>query len=230
MEISRSELREAFYDYLTDCRRYDRQLAKALGWDINKAREEGFKYTTEENDELESLMDDYIGKGDFCSVPNPFTPNYDEFKEREHTYEAKTVDLADRILGRIEKQYGVEFNLVRWFAMMRSEYLEKKPFGTTEYDGETYILLQDAYGDWVPGKHPYYQAKALKQGEQPNEGNDLVVYRIKWDVDGEYVVWDDTNGWSLKEDAPEDESCLCDWDEATDVVAEGVMDADGWIY
>lgn len=112
--------------------------------------------------------------------------------------------------------------------MKRAEIIAKKPYGVTEYEGATYILLQDAYGDWVPGKYPYYQAIAIKEGEQVNEFDELSVYRIFWDVLDEYVDMDEHFG--LKADDPEDESCLCNWDEASDVQAEGVMDADGWIH
>lgn len=114
--------------------------------------------------------------------------------------------------------------------MKRAEIIENKPYGVTEYEGATYILLQDAYPSYSEGQHPKYEATAIREDEQPNEYDELTVYRIIWDVDAEYVVWDDETRWSLKADAPEDESCLCDWDEASNVQADGVMDADGWIH
>ena len=122
----------------------------------------------------------------------------------------------------MEKEGGKE-------RMKRAEIIAKKPFGITEYDGVTYILLRDAYPSYSEGQHPKYEATAIRGDEHPNEYDELPVYRIIWDVDDEYVVWDETR-WSLKEDAPEDESCLCDWGDASDVRDEAVMDADGWIH
>lgn len=113
--------------------------------------------------------------------------------------------------------------------MERADYIEGKPYGVTECGGDTYILLEDAYGDWPVGRRPYYQALAVRDGEQPDEDDELPVYRIFWDVEDEYVDWD-VNGYELKKDAPEDESVLCDWETASDIAYEGVMDAEGWVH
>ena len=85
--------------------------------------------------------------------------------------------------------------------------MEKK-FGSVEFEGTKYILIEDAYltnrdayGDAV------YRANAVKIGDVPDEGY-IPVYAVEWEISNPET---------------EDEADACDWDSPADIRDEGAM-------
>ena len=94
------------------------------------------------------------------------------------------------------------------------ESLEKK-FGSVEFEGKKYILIQDAYIDdvCIDGQegHTAYFADAIKDGDHPDEDGYFPLYTVEWEIiesqwDDEESQWED-----------EDEGNRCDWDNPVDV-------------
>ena len=83
--------------------------------------------------------------------------------------------------------------------------MEKK-FGSVEYEGEKYILLQDAYleNDGAYGDAAYF-ADAVKVGDTPDEGY-LPVYTVVWEIIDKET---------------EDAGNACDWDTPADIRDSG---------
>lgn len=92
-------------------------------------------------------------------------------------------------------------------------------YGRVNYNGETYVLLEDAYADTLgSAARPIYCASAIREGEQPDELGCVTTYRVTWYVLDEYIEFDDTLlRW--RETAGEDveESELCNWDEPDEI-------------
>ena len=83
--------------------------------------------------------------------------------------------------------------------------LEKK-FGSVEFEGAKYILIQDAYlsNEGGYGDAAYF-ADAIKVGDTPDDG-DVSLYTVEWDI--------------VNKEA-EDEADACDWDTPADVRDDG---------
>ena len=80
--------------------------------------------------------------------------------------------------------------------------------GACIYEGERYILTQQAYIDG-PVDDPVYRAMAIRESDKPDEDGWQAAYEIEWDLLADYV--------------PEqsDESCACDWEHADRVRTVG---------
>lgn len=95
----------------------------------------------------------------------------------------------------------------------------KTRYGTVNYNGAEYILVQDAYTDTPVGRRPEYTALAIKADDVRDEYGCQPCYCITWDVLDEYVSFDErTREWHWTEDAEargEDE--YCDWDSPATV-------------
>ena len=76
----------------------------------------------------------------------------------------------------------------------------KKDYGYVEFEGEEYVLIQDAYLDGTE-----YVADAIKVGE-PDEDGYVTVYKVAWKILYPEV---------------EDAGDACDWDNPADVSAIG---------
>lgn len=92
------------------------------------------------------------------------------------------------------------------------ESLEKK-FGSVEFEGKKYILIQDAYLDdicigdvCIDGQESrtVYTADAIKDGDRPDDDGYVPLYRVEWEIIESQ--WED-----------EDEGNRCDWDSPSDV-------------
>lgn len=85
--------------------------------------------------------------------------------------------------------------------------MEKK-FGSVEFEGAKYILIQDAY---LSNRDAYgdaaYFANAVKAGDTPDDGY-VPVYTVEWEI-----INQDTD----------DEADACDWDAPYDVRDDGAM-------
>lgn len=83
--------------------------------------------------------------------------------------------------------------------------MEKK-FGSVEFEGAKYILIQDAY---LSNRDAYgdaaYFANAVKAGDTPDNGY-VPVYTVEWGI-----INPET----------EDEADACDWDSPADVRDDG---------
>lgn len=87
------------------------------------------------------------------------------------------------------------------------ESLEKK-FGSVEFEGKKYILIQDAYIDDVcidgqEGRTAYF-ADAIKDGDRPDEDGYVPLYQVEWEI--VESQWED-----------EDEGNRCDWDNPSEI-------------
>lgn len=58
--------------------------------------------------------------------------------------------------------------------------MEKK-FGSVEFEGEKYILVQDAYPCGSVDNAAYF-ANAIKVGDEPNDGGFVPLYEVKWEI------------------------------------------------
>ena len=76
----------------------------------------------------------------------------------------------------------------------------KKDFGSIEFAGEEYILVQDAYLDGTE-----YVADAIKADDEPDDGY-VSIYKVEWEI-----IYPEE----------EDEGNRCDWDNPADVSAIG---------
>ena len=76
----------------------------------------------------------------------------------------------------------------------------KKDFGSIEFAGEEYILVQDAYLDGTE-----YVADAIKADDEPDDGY-VSIYKVEWEI-----IYPEE----------EDEGIRCDWDNPADVSAIG---------
>lgn len=101
--------------------------------------------------------------------------------------------------------------------MKRSEVIADQSHGIAECNGETYILLQEAYPDYTDGKHPRYSAIAVRI----DSDDKAPVYLLHWDVLPEYVDFEDGK-WIWREDITDDESQYCDWDAADEIEETGL--------
>lgn len=90
----------------------------------------------------------------------------------------------------------------------------EKRFGSVEFEGEKYILIQDAYIDdvCIDGQegHTAYFADAIKDGDHPDEDGYFPLYTAEWEIIESQ--WED-----------EDEGNRCDWDNPVDVRATRSM-------
>lgn len=69
-------------------------------------------------------------------------------------------------------------------------------FGSVEFEGEKYILIQDVYLDGIMDNAAYF-ADAIKVGDDdPDEDAYVPIYKVKWKI--------------INPDA-EDEGDKCDW-------------------
>ena len=91
------------------------------------------------------------------------------------------------------------------------ESLEKK-FGSVEFEGKKYILIQDAYIDdvCIDGQegHTAYFADAIKDGDHQDEDGYFPLYTVEWEI-----INPETD----------DEGDRCDWDNPVDVEATRAM-------
>lgn len=89
--------------------------------------------------------------------------------------------------------------------------IEEK-FGSVEYKGEKYILIQDAY---LSNKDAYgdaaYFANAVKAGDTADDGY-VPVYVPVYTVE-----------WKIIHPEAENEEDACDWDSPADVRDDGVV-------
>lgn len=84
----------------------------------------------------------------------------------------------------------------------------KEQFGSIEFCGEQYILVEPAEFDcYLRGNEldEFYVAKAVKVNCESCEGA-LPIYKLEWDIKD-----------SFKESNDEDASRACDWDNPRDV-------------
>ena len=82
--------------------------------------------------------------------------------------------------------------------------MEKK-FGSVEFEGAKYILIQDAYLDNEGYGEAAYFANAIKVGDTQDNGY-VPVYTVEWGI-----INPET----------EDEADACDWDTPADVRDDG---------
>ena len=75
------------------------------------------------------------------------------------------------------------------------DQMEEK-FGSVEFEGGKYILIQDVYLDGRTMDDAEYFADAIKAGDDPDEDGYVPIYRVKWEI--------------INPDA-EDEGDKCDW-------------------
>ena len=100
--------------------------------------------------------------------------------------------------------------------VMSIDEMEKK-FGSVEFEGAKYILIQDAY---INNRDAYgdaaYFANAVKVGDTPDEGH-VPIYTVEWEI-----INPET----------EDEADACDWDTPDDVRDDGATLnlKDGYIF
>lgn len=100
------------------------------------------------------------------------------------------------------------------------ESMEKK-YGSFEYEGEKYILIEDAYLDdiFIDGQEgrSAYLADAIKPGDSPDEDGYIPLYKMEWEIINPEM---------------EDESDRCDWEAPADVRDSGARFNinDGSIY
>lgn len=106
--------------------------------------------------------------------------------------------------------------------MKRSEVIADQLHGIAEYNGETYVLLQDAYPDYTDGVYPRYSAVAVRERLVVNSDDEVPVYLLHWDVLPEYVDFD-AGKWNWREDITDDESQYCDWNIADEMEETGLM-------
>lgn len=59
--------------------------------------------------------------------------------------------------------------------------MEEK-FGSVEFEGGKYILIQDVYLDGVVGSAAYF-ANAVKAEDEPDEDGYVPIYKVKWEMD-----------------------------------------------
>lgn len=99
--------------------------------------------------------------------------------------------------------------------LYRIKEMEEK-FGSVEFEGEKYILTQDAYL-YGPVDNAAYFANAIKVGDDPNDGGFIPLYEVKWEI-----IYPDT----------EDEGDRCDWEHPVDVRYNGLDTnvEDGLVY
>lgn len=74
------------------------------------------------------------------------------------------------------------------------DQMEEK-FGSVEFEGEKYVLIQDVYLDGIMDNAAYF-ADAIKAGDDPDEDAYVPIYRVKWKI--------------INPDA-ENEGGRCDW-------------------
>lgn len=77
----------------------------------------------------------------------------------------------------------------------------KKDFGSVEFAGEEYILIQDAYLDDTE-----YVADAIKADDEPDDDGYVQIYKVEW---------------SIINPETEDAGDACDWENPADVSAIG---------
>lgn len=87
-------------------------------------------------------------------------------------------------------------------------------YGTCTYEGEEYVLTQNAYIDG-PVDDPYYLGMAIKASDTPDEDGFLPAYQITWFPRAE---------WLADPDLQEDEGDACDWDSPYSVEHVGGYD------
>ena len=84
-----------------------------------------------------------------------------------------------------------------------------KDNGTTNYNGKTYVLAQQAHIDG-PVDAPYYCATAICPDDGVDEYGLYPVYLVTWYPRQDWLDSDrDDEGWA------------CDWDDAADVELTG---------
>lgn len=76
----------------------------------------------------------------------------------------------------------------------------EKRFGSVEFEGEKYILIDDAYIDG-PVDDAAYFANAIKVGDIPDDGYQP-IYKVEWEIINPLC---------------DDESLACDWENPADV-------------
>lgn len=84
--------------------------------------------------------------------------------------------------------------------LYRIKEMEEK-FGSVEFEGEKYILIQDAYLDGTE-----YVADAIKVSDEPDEDGYVPIFKVEWSI-----VYPDT----------EDAGDACDWENPAEVSAIG---------
>lgn len=82
----------------------------------------------------------------------------------------------------------------------------EKRFGSVEFEGEKYILIDDAYIDG-PVDDAAYFAYAVKAGEAPDDDRYLPLYTVEWEI--------------INPATDDDESQACDWENPVDVRDDG---------
>lgn len=83
------------------------------------------------------------------------------------------------------------------------EKMEEK-FGVAVFNGNKYVLIQDAYLDGSVGS-PAYFADAIKASDEPDEDGYVQIYEVEWEI-----IYPE-----------EDEGSRCDWEKPVDVDATG---------
>lgn len=104
----------------------------------------------------------------------------------------------------------------------------KQKHGTVIYDGEEYILIQEAMFEVDGSDNPYYCARAIKEPDIefndtfPDEYGYIHAYEVQWDLKDEYYE-DWKHRWECEDNGEPydvneskmynaDESDMCEWD------------------
>ncbi len=91
--------------------------------------------------------------------------------------------------------------------------------GKLEYEGKTFVLLQQAYieGSADYPNDNYYTATAVCIGDEADEDGQYDVYDIRWDIRSEFLE-------AMKKGDADDEGDACDWENPSNVERNGC----GW--
>lgn len=84
------------------------------------------------------------------------------------------------------------------------EKMEEK-FGVVVFNGNKYVLIQDAHLDGSVG-NPAYFADAIKASDEPDEDGYVQIYEVEWKI-----IYPEED----------DEGNRCDWEKPVDVDATG---------
>jgi hypothetical protein len=96
--------------------------------------------------------------------------------------------------------------------MKTIEELEKE-FGTVKFDGNTYIMLDQAHADnYGAPARVVYEAPAILKGAKPDAYGYVDLYTLRWEL----TDWAREHGEEI-----EDESEYCDWDNPNDCIKDG---------
>ena len=118
--------------------------------------------------------------------------------------------------------------------MKKNAYLNQmaEQYGAVEYEGKTYVLLQQSYmdgrqnPDWCSSEggcsrwiDAHYEARAVCLDDIPDELNAVPAYLIRWEILPET--------WEYWGHGGEAEGDACDWEHPESVREYGGWDLDG---